>query len=62
MIHPDDAAACGIADGDEVVLGNARGEVRLHARLFDGRAPRRADRGIGLAERGVSRRARHQHA
>ena len=36
MIHPADAAPLGIADGDEVVLGNARGEVRLHARLFDG--------------------------
>jgi anaerobic selenocysteine-containing dehydrogenase len=36
MIHPNDAAACGITDGDEVVLGNTRGEVRLHARLFDG--------------------------
>jgi anaerobic selenocysteine-containing dehydrogenase len=36
MMHPDDAARCGITDGDEVVLGNARGEVRLHARLFDG--------------------------
>jgi anaerobic selenocysteine-containing dehydrogenase len=36
MIHPADAAARGIADGDEVLLGNGRGEVRLHARLFDG--------------------------
>ena len=31
MIHPEDAAANGIADGDKVVLGNTRGEVRLHA-------------------------------
>jgi anaerobic selenocysteine-containing dehydrogenase len=36
MIHPDDAHACGIADGDYVVLGNKRGEVRLHAKLFAG--------------------------
>jgi anaerobic selenocysteine-containing dehydrogenase len=36
MIHPDDAAALGIGEGDKVVLGNARGEVRLHAKLFDG--------------------------
>jgi anaerobic selenocysteine-containing dehydrogenase len=36
MIHPSDAAAHGVADGAEVVLGNRRGEVRLHARLFDG--------------------------
>src|SRR5262249_57074643 len=34
MIHPEDAATHGIADGAEVVLGNERGEVRLHARLF----------------------------
>jgi anaerobic selenocysteine-containing dehydrogenase len=45
MIHPDDAAALGIADGAEVVLGNARGEVRLHARLFDG-----VRRGVLIAE------------
>ena len=36
LIHPDDAAALAIGDGDFVVLGNTRGEVRLHARLFDG--------------------------
>ncbi|MFN3659177.1 MAG: molybdopterin-dependent oxidoreductase [Pseudolabrys sp.] len=45
MIHPQDAAAQGIADGDYVVLGNARGEVRLHARLFDG-----VVRGVLIAE------------
>ncbi len=36
MIHPKDAAALTIANGDFVVLGNKRGEVRLHARLFEG--------------------------
>jgi len=36
MIHPDDAHACGIADGDYVLLGNKRGGVRLHAKLFAG--------------------------
>jgi anaerobic selenocysteine-containing dehydrogenase len=36
MIHPDDAHAHGIADGDYVLLGNKRGEVRLHAKLFAG--------------------------
>jgi anaerobic selenocysteine-containing dehydrogenase len=36
MIHPDDAGPLGITDGDAVVLGNTRGEVRLHARLFEG--------------------------
>ena len=35
LVHPADAAVAGIADGDEVTLGNRRGEVRLHARLND---------------------------
>jgi anaerobic selenocysteine-containing dehydrogenase len=45
MMHPLDAAAHGIADGVEVVLGNSRGQVRLHARLFDG-----VRRGVLIAE------------
>jgi anaerobic selenocysteine-containing dehydrogenase len=45
MIHPDDARAHGIGDGDDVVLGNTRGEVRLHARFFDGMR-----RGVLIAE------------
>src|SRR5450631_3987001 len=45
MMHPDDAEAQGIGDGDYVVLGNRRGEVRLHARLFDG-----VRRGVLIAE------------
>ncbi len=36
MIHPDDAARLAIADGDAVLLGNTRGQVYLHAKLFDG--------------------------
>ena len=36
MIHPDDAAAQGIAEGRLVTIGNGRGTVRLHAKLFDG--------------------------
>jgi anaerobic selenocysteine-containing dehydrogenase len=36
MLHPDDAARLGIADGAKVVLGNARGEVVLHARVTEG--------------------------
>ena len=39
------ARRTGIADGDYVVLGNTRGEVRLHARLFDG-----LRRGVLIAE------------
>jgi anaerobic selenocysteine-containing dehydrogenase len=45
MIHPEDAAANDIADGALVVLGNRRGQVRLHARLFDG-----VRRGVLVAE------------
>ena len=45
MIHPQDAQAQGIVDGDFVVLGNTRGEVRLHAKLFDG-----VRRGVLIAE------------
>ncbi len=45
MIHPDDARAQGIGDGDYVVLGNTRGQVRLYAKLFDG-----VRRGVLIAE------------
>jgi anaerobic selenocysteine-containing dehydrogenase len=45
MIHPEDAASLGIADGDAVTLGNARGETTLTARLFDG-----LRRGVLIAE------------
>jgi len=36
MIHPDDAGPMGIGAGDKVRLGNTRGSVLIHARLFDG--------------------------
>jgi anaerobic selenocysteine-containing dehydrogenase len=45
MIHPDDAVAVGIADGDAVVVGNTRGKVQLHARIYDG-----VRRGVLIAE------------
>jgi anaerobic selenocysteine-containing dehydrogenase len=45
MIHPDDAKSLGIDDSDYVVLGSTRGEVRLHAHLFDG-----VRRGVLIAE------------
>jgi anaerobic selenocysteine-containing dehydrogenase len=44
-MHPNDAAALGISDGDAVTLGNARGETTLTARLFDG-----VRRGVLIAE------------
>jgi len=45
MMHPADAAALTVADGDEVRLGNCRGAVRLHVRLFEG-----VRRGVLIAE------------
>jgi anaerobic selenocysteine-containing dehydrogenase len=45
LIHPEDAHAAGIAEGDTVELSNARGAVRLAARLFDG-----LRRGVLIAE------------
>jgi anaerobic selenocysteine-containing dehydrogenase len=45
MIHPDDARLLKIGDGDLVVLGNTRGQVRLHAKIFDG-----VRRGVLIAE------------
>ena len=45
MIHPLDAAALDIADGDAVTLGNARGETTLVAALFEG-----VRRGVLIAE------------
>jgi anaerobic selenocysteine-containing dehydrogenase len=45
MIHPDDAARLGIAEGDAVLIGNRRGSVHLDARLFAGLVP-----GVVIAE------------
>ncbi|SFB66355.1 Anaerobic selenocysteine-containing dehydrogenase [Bosea sp. CRIB-10] len=45
MLHPDDAAALGIAAGDHVTVGNRRGKVELDAVLFDGLV-----RGVVIAE------------
>jgi anaerobic selenocysteine-containing dehydrogenase len=36
LLHPEDAADIGIGEGDVVTLGNARGEVRIHVKLFAG--------------------------
>ena len=45
MIHPEDAAANGIAEGEIVQIGNPRGEIRLHAKVTDGVKP-----GVLIAE------------
>jgi anaerobic selenocysteine-containing dehydrogenase len=33
LVHPEDAAACAISDGDEVILQNGRGRTIRLARL-----------------------------
>jgi anaerobic selenocysteine-containing dehydrogenase len=45
MIHPDDAARIGIADGAEVAIGSPRGDTVLTARFFAGVQP-----GVVIAE------------
>ncbi len=45
MIHTDDASAHAITDGARVSMGNARGEIILHARVFDG-----LQRGVVISE------------
>ena len=44
-LHPDDARALGIGDGAPVRMGNRRGEIRLHAEIFDG-----LQRGVAVVE------------
>ena len=39
LLHPNDAARLGVVEGGRVRLGNALGEVVVHARLFDGLQP-----------------------
>jgi anaerobic selenocysteine-containing dehydrogenase len=36
MVHPAALARLGLADGDRVRIGNAKGSVVVHARAFDG--------------------------
>ncbi len=45
LIHPDDASSLGLGEGDRVEIGNRRGEVVLHAKLFAG-----VRRGVVVAE------------
>ena len=45
LIHPDDAAALGIDDGQRIQIGNKRGQVILNAALFDG-----LQRGVTISE------------
>jgi anaerobic selenocysteine-containing dehydrogenase len=45
MISPEDAAALGVVDGEKVTLGNRRGQVQIHAKIFGG-----VRRGVLIAE------------
>ena len=36
LIHPDDASALGVTTGAIVTLGNRRGQIQIHAKLFTG--------------------------
>ncbi|KAF0226905.1 MAG: molybdopterin [Beijerinckiaceae bacterium] len=45
MIHPEDAAALGVGVGEAVIVSNARGDVELVVKLFDG-----VHRGVVIAE------------
>ncbi|MFE0015747.1 molybdopterin-dependent oxidoreductase [Mesorhizobium sp. NPDC059054] len=45
LIHPEDAAALGLSEGARVEVGNPRGEIVLHAKLFAG-----LKRGVVIAE------------
>jgi len=45
LIHPQDAAPLGVAEGAMILVGNERGAVTLHARLSDV-----ARRGVVIAE------------
>ena len=45
FVHPEDLAALGLADGQKVKVGSARGTVTLHAKAHDGQR-----RGVLIAE------------
>jgi anaerobic selenocysteine-containing dehydrogenase len=45
FVHPDDLARLRLSDGQKVVLGNARGQVTVHAKAFTGLQP-----GVLIAE------------
>ena len=39
LVHPQDAAELGIADGGKIRIGNRKGEVSLHAKISDAAKP-----------------------
>jgi anaerobic selenocysteine-containing dehydrogenase len=56
LMHPRDAEALGLSEGDCVLAGNDRGRVPLHLRLFNGLRP-----GVVVAE-GVWPNGKHRSA
>ena len=45
FVHPDDLSKLGLEDGQKIIIGNGRGEVRLHAKRYEG-----VQRGVVIAE------------
>ncbi len=45
FIHPEDMTALGLENGQKIVIGNERGQVRLHARTYEG-----VQKGVVIAE------------
>jgi anaerobic selenocysteine-containing dehydrogenase len=54
LIHPEDAAALGVAEGERLHVSNRRGAIELAAKLFDG-----LRRGVVIAE-GIFPNAAHR--
>lgn len=45
FVHPEDMEALQLEDGQKIVIGNERGEVRLHAKRYEG-----VQKGVVIAE------------
>ena len=45
LVHPEDLKAIGIGEGEDILVGNRRGEVVLTVRAFDG-----VQKGVVIAE------------
>ena len=45
MIHPEDLQELSLGDGEQIRMGNERGEIRLNAKAYDG-----VKRGVVIVE------------
>jgi anaerobic selenocysteine-containing dehydrogenase len=54
LLHPDDAVACGVADGDEVEVRSATGVLRMPVRVTDATRPGAASIPHGWADTNVN--------